>query len=65
MDKKKLKKLRIFWLIIIAVLVLSAFVVPYVYLNDVYSFFGAFFYWSLFALLVIFSTIKITSYWRE
>ena len=65
MDKKKLKKLRIFWLIIIAVLVLSAFVVPYVYLNDVYSFFGAFFYWSLFALLVIFSTIKITGYWRE
>lgn len=65
MDKKQLKKLRIFWLIVISVLVLSAFIVPYVYLNDVYSFFGAFFYWSIFALLVIFSTIKITSYWRE
>jgi len=65
LDKKQLKKLRIFWLIVISVLVLSAFIVPYVYLNDVYSFFGAFFYWSIFALLVIFSTIKITSYWRE
>ncbi|MFW6001515.1 MAG: hypothetical protein ACOCQE_04000 [Halanaerobium sp.] len=65
MNKKELKKKRIFWLIIISLLVISAFTVPYLYLSEVYSFFGAFFYWSVFALLVIFSTIKITSYWRE
>lgn len=65
MDKKELKKKRIFWLVIISLLVISAFAVPYLYLSEVYSFFGAFFYWSVFALLVIFSTIKITSYWRE
>jgi membrane protein YdbS with pleckstrin-like domain len=65
MDKKELKKKRIFWIVIISLLVISAFAVPYLYLSEVYSFFGAFFYWSIFALLVIFSTIKISSYWRE
>jgi membrane-associated HD superfamily phosphohydrolase len=64
-NKKELRKKRIVWLTIISLLVISAFAVPYLYLSEVYSFFGAFFYWSVFALLVIFSTIKITSYWRE
>jgi membrane-associated HD superfamily phosphohydrolase len=65
MDKNELKKKRIFWVLVISILVVSAFAVPYLYLSDIYSFFGAFFYWSVFALLVIFSTIKIISYWRE
>jgi len=64
-DKNKLKKLRVFWIIIIALLVISAFAVPYLYLNNVYSFFGAFFYWTIFALLMIGATIKISSYWKE
>lgn len=65
MDKDKLRKLRIFYVALILALVVSAFAVPYLILNSNNTFFGAFFYWSIFALIVIFITIKITSYWRD
>ncbi|RAK04976.1 hypothetical protein C8C77_1363 [Halanaerobium saccharolyticum] len=65
MENKKLKKLRWFYLLAILLLVISAFAVPYTLLNSINHFRGAFLFWSLFALIVIFLTIKITGYWRE
>jgi hypothetical protein len=64
-NKDKLKKLRLFYIILILLLVLSAFAVPYTILNEINLFRGAFLFWSLFALTVIFLTIKITTYWSE
>ncbi|MFP4198731.1 MAG: hypothetical protein ACOC2S_00345 [Halanaerobium sp.] len=65
MENNKLKKLRYFYLILILLLVISAFAVPYTLLSSINLFRGAFLFWSLFALLVIFLTIKITTYWRN
>jgi len=65
METEKLKKLRFFYTILILLLVISAFAVPYTLLNNINLFKGAFLFWSLFALIVIFLTIKITTYWRE
>lgn len=65
MENDKLKKLRFFYLLIISLLVISAFAVPYTLLTSINLFYGAFLFWSLFALLVIFLTIKITTYWRN
>lgn len=65
MKKNKLKKLRILFVSLILILIISAFVVPYTLLNSINLFRGAFLFWVIFALLVIFLTIKITSYWRE
>lgn len=65
MKNDQLKKLRLLYLSLILVLVVSAFVVPYTLLNSINLFRGAFLFWLIFALIVIFLTIKITSYWRE
>ena len=65
MDDKKLSKLRVTWVLWLAVLILSAFIVPYLFLSNVEKVSGAFFYWSIFALIAIFSTIKITKYWSD
>ncbi len=65
MENDKLKKLRLFYTLLILLLVISAFAVPYTMLNSINLFRGAFLFWSLFALIVIFLTIKITTYWRE
>lgn len=65
MSPKKLKYLRILFVLLILCLVISAFAVPYAFLSSLNAFKGAFLFWSLFALLVIFLTIKITQYWRD
>jgi len=65
LNKEELKKLRIFWLTLIFMLVVSAFAVPYLFFRDSGSFFGSFLYWIIFALLVILAAIKVTAYWRD
>jgi len=61
----KLKKLRLLYVALILLLVLSALTVPYLMLNSINLFRGAFLFWLFFALIVIFLTIKITTYWRD
>lgn len=65
MDNKDLSKLRKFWVLFLTILVLSAYIVPYLFLSDFETMSGAFLYWIIFALVAIFSTIRITKYWRE
>ena len=62
---ENLKKKRFFWVIWLLVLVISAYVVPYVFLDGVQRIKGAFLFWSIFALVAIGSTIRIISYWRD
>jgi len=61
----KLKKIRLLYVALILLLVLSALTVPYLMLNSINLFRGAFLFWLFFALIVIFLTIKITTYWRD
>lgn len=65
MDKKDLTRLRKLWVLFLTILVLSAYIVPYLFLNNFEKMSGAFLYWVIFALVAIFSTIRITKYWRE
>ena len=65
MKNKKLKRLRLFYILLIFLLVILAFAVPFTLLNSINHFRGSFMFWILFALVVIFLNIKITIYWRE
>ncbi|SDH25190.1 hypothetical protein [Halanaerobium congolense] len=65
MGNDKLKKIRLLYVALILLLVLSALTVPYLMLNSINLFRGAFLFWLFFALIVIFLTIKITTYWRD
>lgn len=65
MNINKLRRLRFFYIFAILILVISAFVVPYTIISSLNIFYGAFLFWSIFSLMVIFLTIKITSYWRN
>lgn len=49
--------------ILIAVLVLSAYVVPYTVLSDVKAWYGSFLYWVLFALAAIGVVAWLTRSW--
>lgn len=65
LEKNKLKKLRFIYIALILMLIITAFAVPYLMLNSINLFRGAFLFWVVFALTVIFLTIKITTYWRN
>ncbi|MBS3811164.1 MAG: hypothetical protein KGY44_04795 [Halanaerobiales bacterium] len=65
MDKKQLKKKRIYWVLWLVALILSAYFVPFVLLRNVNQIEASFLFWTIFAILAIISTIKITSYWSE
>ncbi len=65
MDKNKLKKKRILWVVWLLALIISAYFVPFVLLRNVNQVEASFLYWTLFAVLAIISTIKITTYWSD
>ncbi|HKL13932.1 MAG TPA: hypothetical protein VJ907_10030 [Halanaerobiales bacterium] len=65
MNKDELNKKRLFWVLWLLVLILSAYFVPFVLLRDVNQIEASFLYWTIFAILAIFSTIKITTYWSD
>ena len=65
MNKEELNKKRLFWIIWLIVLLLSAYFVPFVLLRDVNQIEASFLYWTIFAVLAILSTIKITTYWSD
>jgi uncharacterized membrane protein YhaH (DUF805 family) len=65
MDKDELKKKRNFWIIWLLALILSAYFVPYVLLRNINQIEASFLYWTIFAVLAIISTIKITTYWSD
>ena len=53
------------WALIFFVLVLSAFIVPYVFLANVATVYGAFLYWNLFAIVAILLIAVVTKKWRD
>lgn len=65
MNKDELKKKRIYWIIWLLALIISAYFVPYVLLRNVNQVVASFLYWTVFAILAIISTIKITTYWSD
>ncbi len=59
-----LNKKRLMWLIWLMLLILSAFVVPYLFIGEISRVTASFLFWTLFAITAIISTIKIIGHWR-
>jgi len=61
-----LKELRIFWATLFTLMILAAFIVPFTpLLRDLASFYGAFLFWVIFAVIVIICLGLITARWRD
>ncbi len=61
-----LKQQRIFWALLFGVIILAAFVVPFLPpLRDLTSVYGSFLFWNVFALVVIICLGIITARWRD
>ncbi len=61
-----LERQRIFWALLFVIMILAAFIVPFTpLLNNLPKVYGAFLFWSLFALIVIFCLSIITARWRD
>lgn len=63
--KSCLSRKRWFWFICLSLLIISAYIVPYVFLGDIARITASFLYWTLFAVLAIFFTIRIIKNWRD
>ncbi len=53
------------WLIVVAVLILAAFVVPYTVLRDVDAWYGSFLFWIVVTALVIGVNAVVSAAWRD
>ncbi|MDY6826230.1 MAG: hypothetical protein SVV67_03500 [Bacillota bacterium] len=61
-----LERQRLIWVIVFLVMVLSAFIVPFTPLmSNLTKFYGAFLFWSIFALVVIIFLGMITARWKD
>lgn len=63
--KSCLSRKRWFWFICLSLLILSAYIVPYVFLGGITRITASFLYWTLFAITAILFTIRIIKNWRE
>ena len=52
-------------LIAVVLLVLSAYIVPFVFLNRIHAWYGSFLCWILFALAVMGLIVRSTRTWRD
>lgn len=53
------------WALVLLVLVLSAFVVPFTLLSGVQAWYGSWLYWSAFALVVMGLIVYLTRDWAR
>ncbi|HED23647.1 MAG TPA: hypothetical protein ENN91_00810 [Firmicutes bacterium] len=61
-----LERQRLLWVIVFLVVVLSAFIVPFTpIMTNLAKFYGAFLFWSIFALVVIAFLGIITARWKD
>lgn len=61
-----LERQRILWMVLFGLMILAAFIVPFTPLmRDLTKIYGAFLFWSIFALVVIVCLGFITAKWRD
>lgn len=61
-----LERQRILWVVLFGLMILTAIIVPFTPLmRDLTKFYGAFLFWSIFALVVIVCLGFITAKWRD
>lgn len=58
--------LRAFWAVLFLIMILAAFIIPFTPLmSNLNSIYGAFFFWNLFAIIVIICLGIITARWGD
>jgi len=61
-----LERQRTLWAVLFIFMILAAFIVPFTpLLSEVTTFYGAFLFWNLFAIIVIICLGLITARWRD
>ncbi len=61
-----LKKQRLFWTALFLLMILASFIIPFTpLLSDLTSLYGAFLFWSVFAIIIIICLGLITAKWRN
>ncbi|HLR61371.1 MAG TPA: hypothetical protein VK097_02915 [Lentibacillus sp.] len=58
-------KSNIGWGILIVVLILSAYILPYTVLSEVQAWYGSFLLWGIVGILIIIANFKITKGWGK
>ncbi|MDO9535335.1 MAG: hypothetical protein Q7J85_08400 [Bacillota bacterium] len=56
---------RIFWFIFFLLIILAAFVVPFVFFSELPKIYGAFLFWCVFAVIAMLSVEIMTRSWRN
>lgn len=60
-----MKKNEGLYAIIIAILILSAFIVPYVFLSEIEKWYGSFLFWIVITVIVIFINYLFVKDWGK
>lgn len=60
-----MRKKEASWAIVILVMMILAYVVPYTVLRNVDAWYGSFLFWNLFAIVIIIVNYFITVDWSE
>lgn len=53
------------WAVLFGVLVVSAYAIPYLFLQKIYALYGTALFWTAFALTVILLLIRFTRGWQD
>ncbi len=64
-EKMPLNGQRKAWAIFFTLIILAAFVIPFVSMSELMTFYGAFLFWVVFAIVAIIGIGIITSRWRD
>jgi uncharacterized membrane protein len=65
MKERRDKRARIAWIVWFAVLVASAFVVPYGFIGHIASPYASFLFWTLFAAVAVISIVIFMRRWSD
>ncbi|TRM12010.1 hypothetical protein FH966_10100 [Lentibacillus cibarius] len=58
-------KAKVGWGVLIVLLILSAYVIPYTFLSGVDAWYGSFLLWGIVGMLVIVANIMVTKDWGK
>jgi len=59
------KNPRAWWLVIVAIIIVLCYLVPYTILTEVDEWYGSFLFWTLASAVVIGINVIVSSAWRD
>ena len=60
-----MKQPRVIWLVLVLLVIVASYVVPYTLLSDVDEWYGSFLFWTVGAALVIGVNAVVSSSWKD